>query len=100
MWRRWQRDKTYCHPSFRIGSISKVLTAAAVAKLVETGQLDLDMRVRQLVPEFPDTKVTEHDIAKRIIESHGGRISVIETDRPHGAAFVIALPRIKLKEPS
>ena len=39
-------------------------------------------------------------IAKRIIESHGGRISVIETDRPHGAAFVIALPRIKLKEPS
>lgn len=38
---------------FRIGSVSKPLTAAAVARLVETGKLDLDAPVQRYVPSFP-----------------------------------------------
>ncbi len=36
-------------------------------------------------------------IAKRIIESHGGRISVVNGCQSNGAAFAITLPRIKAK---
>ncbi|MDC0713018.1 serine hydrolase [Stigmatella sp. ncwal1] len=38
---------------FRVGSVSKVLTAAAVARLVEDGALDLDAPVQRYVPGFP-----------------------------------------------
>ncbi len=36
-------------------------------------------------------------IAKRIVESHGGRISVLKESHSDGAAFAISLPRIKPK---
>jgi len=39
---------------FRIGSVSKTLTATALGLLLEEGKLDLDADVRQYVPEFPD----------------------------------------------
>ncbi len=39
---------------FRIGSISKPLTAAAVAQLYEQGRLDLDAPVQRYVPSFPE----------------------------------------------
>ena len=39
---------------FRIGSVSKPLTAAAVALLYEQGKLDLDAPVQRYVPSFPD----------------------------------------------
>ena len=39
---------------FRLGSVSKVLTAAAVARLHEAGKLDLDAPVQKYVPTFPD----------------------------------------------
>jgi CubicO group peptidase (beta-lactamase class C family) len=38
---------------FRIGSVSKPLTAAAVGLLVEEGKLDLDAPVQRYVPDFP-----------------------------------------------
>ncbi|MCB1844208.1 MAG: beta-lactamase family protein [Halioglobus sp.] len=38
---------------FRIGSVSKTLTAAAVGVLLERDQLDLDAEVQQYVPTFP-----------------------------------------------
>ena len=38
---------------FRIGSVSKPLTAAAVGLLVEDGKLDLDAPVQTYVPVFP-----------------------------------------------
>lgn len=41
---------------FRIGSISKPLTAAAVAQLYEQGRLDLDAPVQQYVPSFPEKR--------------------------------------------
>src|SRR5204863_2535857 len=39
---------------FRIGSVSKPLTAAAVALLYEQGKLALDAPVQRYVPSFPD----------------------------------------------
>src|SRR5438128_4194210 len=39
---------------FRIGSVSKPLTATAVALLYEQGKLDLDAPVQRYVPTFPD----------------------------------------------
>jgi len=38
---------------FRIGSVSKPLTATAVAQLFEIGKLDLDAPVQRYVPTFP-----------------------------------------------
>jgi serine beta-lactamase-like protein LACTB len=38
---------------FRIGSVSKPLTAAAIGALVEQGKLDLDAPVQRYVPDFP-----------------------------------------------
>ncbi len=39
---------------FRIGSVSKPLTATAVVLLYEQGKLDLDAPVQRYVPSFPD----------------------------------------------
>jgi serine beta-lactamase-like protein LACTB len=39
---------------FRIGSVSKPLTAAALGLLYEQGKLDLDAPVQRYVPSFPD----------------------------------------------
>jgi serine beta-lactamase-like protein LACTB, mitochondrial len=39
---------------FRIGSISKPLTATALMQLLEAGKLDLDAPVQKYVPSFPD----------------------------------------------
>lgn len=38
---------------FRVGTASKMLTSAAVGKLLETGQLALDEEIQTHVPEFP-----------------------------------------------
>ena len=50
---------------FRLGSISKLFTAAAVARLVEAGKLDLDAPVQRYVPSFPekDQPVTSRQLA-------------------------------------
>jgi len=41
------------HTQFRLGSVSKTLTAAAVALLYERGRIDLDAPVQSYVPEYP-----------------------------------------------
>jgi serine beta-lactamase-like protein LACTB, mitochondrial len=38
---------------FRIGSVSKTLTAVAAARLVQKGTLDLDVPIQRFVPSFP-----------------------------------------------
>lgn len=38
---------------FRIGSVVKPLTSAAIGRLHEQGRLDLDLPVQEYVPEFP-----------------------------------------------
>jgi len=52
---------------FRVGSISKALTSAALGRLLEQGQLDLDTPVRELVPEYPDQG---HSITSRQLAAH------------------------------
>lgn len=41
---------------FRIGSVSKPMTAVAVAQLVEAGRLDVDLPVQTYVPDFPEKR--------------------------------------------
>ena len=43
---------------FRIGSVTKLLTAAAAARLYEQGKLDLDAPVQRYVPSFPEKRET------------------------------------------
>ena len=52
---------------FRVGSISKSLTAAAVARLVEDGSLDPDAPVQEYVPSFPEKS---HPITTRQLGGH------------------------------
>ncbi len=42
------------HTQFRVGSVSKSLTSAALGALVDRGQLDLDAPVQTYAPSFPD----------------------------------------------
>lgn len=50
---------------FRVGSVSKPMTAAALGVLVEAGALDLDAPVRDYVPSFPEKRwpVTTRQVA-------------------------------------
>jgi len=52
---------------FRIGSISKPLTATALMQLVEAGKLDLDAPVQKYVPSFPDKGAV---ITTRMLAGH------------------------------
>src|SRR5712691_450775 len=54
---------------FRIGSVSKPLTADAVAQLYEQGKLDLDAPVQRYVPTFPD-KGAPAPITTRLLGGH------------------------------
>ena len=53
---------------FRVGSVSKPITAAAMGLLVEQGELDLDAPVQQYVPDFPEKRwpVTVRQLAGHI----------------------------------
>lgn len=52
---------------FRIGSVSKPLTATAIAQLFEAGKLDLDAPVQRYVPTFP---VKSAPITTRLVGGH------------------------------
>lgn len=52
---------------FRIGSVSKSVTAAGLALLVERGKLDLDAPVQKYVPDFPNKGAV---ITTRLLAGH------------------------------
>lgn len=56
---------------FRLGSVSKVLTAGLVAKLAEQGKVDLDADIRTYLPAFPDKG---HTITLRHLLGHLGGV--------------------------
>ena len=62
---------------FRLGSVSKVLTAAAVARLVEDGRLDLDAPVQRYVPAFPKKR---WPITTRQLTSHTAGVRHYDDD--------------------
>ena len=52
---------------FRIGSISKPLTSAAIGKLINKGKIDLDEPIQKYVPYFP---VKKYPITVRQVAGH------------------------------
>lgn len=49
------RRKVTRTTQFRIGSVSKTLTAAAIVRLAESGRLDVDASIRNYVASFPSS---------------------------------------------
>ncbi len=66
-----QRVPVWPTTKFRIGSVSKPLTAAALVKLVEQGRFDLDAPIQKYVPSFPDKGAV---ITPRMLAGHLGGI--------------------------
>ena len=66
---------------FRIGSVSKPLTAAAVGLLVEQGKLDLDVPVQRYVPAFPQKR---WPITTRQVAGHLSGIRHYRGDETYG----------------
>ncbi len=58
--------------SYRMGSVSKPMTAVAVLKLADEGKIDLDAEVQKYVPYFPRKA---HPVTIRQLLSHQGGIS-------------------------
>lgn len=56
------------HTVFRIGSVSKPLTAAALGFLVQQGKVNLDAEIQQYVPSFPRKRypITVRQVAGHI----------------------------------
>ena len=66
-----QRVPAWQITKFRIGSVSKPLTSAALMKLVEQGKIDLDAPIQKYVPSFPDKGAL---ITVRMLAGHLGGI--------------------------
>ena len=62
---------------FRVGSVAKPMTAAAVVTLYEEGRLDLDVPIQQYVPTFPEKS---HPITARQLGGHLAGIRHYEGD--------------------
>ena len=62
---------------FRIASVSKPITAAAAARLAESGVLDLDAPISQYLPEYPAAGAK---ITARQLLSHMGGVRGYEDD--------------------
>ena len=56
---------------FRVGSVSKPITAAAIGVLLEEGALDLDAPVQTYVPSFPEKR---YPVTTRQLAGHIGGI--------------------------
>lgn len=77
---------------FRIGSVSKTLTADAIARLVQEGRLDLDAPVQQYVPSFPEKRwpLTSRQVAGHLggIRHYQGMESVTEGRRTYPSVIL------------
>lgn len=71
---------------FRIASISKPITATALARLVEDGVLQLDEDIRTYVPEFPGKHgvVTLRQLASHTAGIRGYRGREVALNKPMG----------------
>jgi serine beta-lactamase-like protein LACTB len=63
-----QRTPVTTVTKFRIGSVSKPYTAAALGLLYEQGRLDLDAPVQQYVPSFPEK--SKGVVTPRLLAGH------------------------------
>lgn len=58
------------HTQFNFGSVTKVLTAAAILRLVDEGKLDLDQPVTKYLPEFTMRDERYKQITVRMLLNH------------------------------
>jgi len=65
---------------YRIGSVSKPLTATALMELVEAGKVDLDSPVQKYVPSFPDKGAV---VTVPMVAGHLGGIRHYQGDEFH-----------------
>ena len=70
------------HTLYRLGSISKSLTAVGAMQLYERGQLDLDAPIQKYCPAFP---LKQAPITTREVMGHLGGIRHYKTDSPDDA---------------
>src|SRR5262245_21586423 len=63
---------------FRVGSVSKLFTVTAMARLLERGVLDLDVPVKRYVPSFPDKGAR---ITAALLAAHRSGIRPYHDDR-------------------
>ncbi|HLZ11679.1 MAG TPA: serine hydrolase domain-containing protein [Candidatus Acidoferrum sp.] len=91
-----QRVPAWQNTKFRIGSVSKPLTSAALMKLVEQGKIDLDAPIQKYVPSFPDKGAL---ITPRMLAGHLGGIRHYKEGEPdsqkHYDSVVDGLERFK-----
>uniref|UniRef100_G1QFE1 Beta-lactamase-related domain-containing protein n=1 Tax=Myotis lucifugus TaxID=59463 RepID=G1QFE1_MYOLU len=84
-------NRVPCKPEtvMRIASISKSLTMVAIAKLWETGKLDLDIPVQHYVPEFPEKEYEGEKVSvtTRLLISHLSGIRHYEKDMKKVKAY-------------
>jgi serine beta-lactamase-like protein LACTB, mitochondrial len=82
--------------TFRIGSVSKPLTAVTVARLAQAGRMDLDADVRRYAPAFPRKR---YPITMRQLGGHLGGIRHYEgreaLSRRHYASVTASLQIFK-----
>lgn len=67
------------HTLFRLGSISKSLTATGAMELVQQGKLDLDAPVQKYCPAFPQKSAP---ISTRLVMGHLAGIRHYKSDSP------------------
>jgi CubicO group peptidase (beta-lactamase class C family) len=72
-----QRVPMWPSVKFRVGSVSKSMTSAAVATLVDAGRLDLDVPIQRYVASFPEKP---HPITTRQLGGHLAGIRTYEGD--------------------
>jgi CubicO group peptidase (beta-lactamase class C family) len=70
---------------FRIGSVSKPLTAAGLALLVERGKIEIDAPVQKYIPDFPqhDTAITLRILAGHLSGIRNYRGSEAVSNKPY-----------------
>lgn len=84
-------NHVFVHPEtrFRVGSVSKLFTAAAAARLASQGKLDLDAEIQQYAPLFPKKEfpVTARQLAGHLAGiRHFGRDEYFNSTRQRGVA--------------
>ena len=72
------------HSLFRMGSVSKLMTALAVGRLCQQGKLDLDVPVQQYLPGYP---LQKYSFTARQLASHTAGI------RHYGPNDPVAIPK-------
>jgi CubicO group peptidase (beta-lactamase class C family) len=90
---------------FLAGSVAKIYTATLVMQLVDSGDLDLDTPVAELVPEFatPDPEATKTITVRQLLSHTGGLTCDFTYDSGRGddclTKYVAAAKDVKLDCP-